>query len=80
MTTSGNLLTRLDTPLFLQAGKCAGQHEISSYVSDDFGLIATALASGYDDDWLTALWVSYKDGKIPCGELEPVKGGLGAVI
>jgi hypothetical protein len=61
---------------FIQTGKFAGQHEMCSYVSDDFGLIATALALGYDDGWLNALWASYKDGKIPCGRLEPVKGGL----
>jgi hypothetical protein len=65
---------------FLQTAKFVGQHEICGYISDDFGLIATALALCYDDEWLTALWTSYKGGKIPCGDLEPVKGGLQAAI
>jgi hypothetical protein len=62
---------------FTQTAKFAGQHEICSYVSDDFGLIATALALGHDDNWLTALWSSYKNCTIPSGELEPIEGGLG---
>jgi hypothetical protein len=65
---------------FMKTGEFAGQHEICSYISDDFGLIATALALGYEDDWLNALWASFKGGKIPCGELESVEGSLGALI
>lgn len=65
---------------FMKVGKFAGQHEICGYVSDDFGLIATALALGHEDNWLNALWVSYKDGKIPRGKLEPIGGCLAELI
>jgi hypothetical protein len=57
-----------------------GTHEICSYVSDDFGLIATALALGYDDSWLNALWLAYKNGQVPCGGLSPVQGELTSFI
>lgn len=75
-TDRWQLIDEIREIAFMQAGIFAGQHEICSCVSDDFGLIATALALGHEDSWLNALWVSYKDGRIPCGKLEPIAGGL----
>jgi hypothetical protein len=65
---------------FVKMGEFAGTHEICNYVSDDFGLIATALALGSEDSWLNALWLAYRKGQIPCGVLSPVQGKLASFI
>jgi hypothetical protein len=39
--------------------------EIAEYVSDDFDLIATALALDYKDNWLNALMLLYQNGQFP---------------
>lgn len=43
--------------------------ELSEYVSDDFGLIYDSLVLNYKDEWLDKLIDSYKNKKIPSGEL-----------
>ncbi len=45
------------------------QSELSEYVSDDFGLIFDSLVLNYKDEWLDKLIESYKNKKIPSGEL-----------
>ncbi len=45
------------------------QSELSEYVSDDFGLIFDSLVLNYKDEWLDKLIGSYKNKKIPSGEL-----------
>jgi hypothetical protein len=39
--------------------------DLAAYVSDDFGLIADALALGKEDPWINAMCDSYKNGTIP---------------
>lgn len=45
------------------------QSELSEYVSDDFGLIYDSLVLNYKDEWLDKLIGSYKNKKIPSGDL-----------
>lgn len=45
------------------------QSELSEYVSDDFGLIYDSIVLNYKDEWLDRLINSYKNKKIPSGEL-----------
>ncbi len=45
------------------------QSELSEYVSDDFGLICDSIVLNYKDEWLDKLIESYKNKKIPSGEL-----------
>jgi hypothetical protein len=50
---------------FLAVSNSTHQHELSSYVSDDFELIAWASAVGDTPPFITWLWKSYEAGKIP---------------
>lgn len=45
------------------------QSELSEYISDDFGLIYDSLVLNYKDEWLNKLITTYKNKKIPAGEL-----------
>lgn len=45
------------------------QSELSEYVSDDFVLIYDSIVLNYKDVWLDKLIDSYKNKKIPSGEL-----------
>ena len=62
---------------FLAVSRITGQHELASYVSDDFGLIAQAMATGYDDPWLNGLWMAYKTNGLP---KPPVKEHPGRLL
>ena len=46
-----------------------GNGEIAGYVSDDFDLLARAIAVGYSDPWLELLWNEYHAGRFPHGDL-----------
>ncbi len=50
---------------FLVVSRATGQHEIASYVSDDFELISKSLALGLNDPYATELLDFYRSGKIP---------------
>ena len=65
---------------FLAASKLTDQHEIASYISDDFGLIAEAVIAGYDDVWLNVLWLSYKRNCLPIPPVEEYFGKLTDLI
>ncbi|OXG06474.1 hypothetical protein BC749_102379 [Flavobacterium araucananum] len=39
--------------------------DLSSYVSDDFGLIVQSIQVKYNDYWLNSLWLEYKKGNLP---------------
>jgi hypothetical protein len=41
--------------------------DIAGYVSDDFGLIAGAVAAGVEDTWVEGLLDSYAAGRVPGG-------------
>jgi hypothetical protein len=50
--------------------------DLSSYISDDFGLILQSLEIKHNDYWLNSLWLEYKKGNLPHGELAETKGEL----
>lgn len=43
--------------------------ELADYISDDFGLIFDSIVIGYKDEWLSKLIDTYRNGKIPFGNL-----------
>ena len=57
-----------------------GHSDLAAYVSDDFGLIGEAVAADVGDEWINALWMSYKRGEIPRGALAPVGGRMRELI
>lgn len=54
--------------------------ELAGYVSDDFELIAKALLTNRNDEFVNALWSEYAAGRFPTGDLAPVSGSLAALI
>jgi hypothetical protein len=50
--------------------------DVSAYVSDDFGIIAAALAMNLDDPWIVSLASHYIHGNIPECNVEPLHGNL----
>lgn len=50
---------------FLAVSTATGQHELSSYVSDDFELIGWASAVGDAPAVVAWLWESYEAGTVP---------------
>ncbi|WP_420457102.1 hypothetical protein [Rubrivirga sp.] len=65
---------------FLAASNATDQHDIASYVSDDFRLIAEALSVGYEDQWLSSLLREYGRSQFPTGVLRPSGQTLSEVI
>lgn len=54
--------------------------DLSSYISDDFGLISQAIEVKYNDYWLNSLWLEYKNGSIPYKILVDAEGELIALL
>jgi hypothetical protein len=50
---------------FLAVSRATGQHEIASYVSDDFDLVVRGRLVGLADPLLDQLWRVYDEGKFP---------------
>lgn len=50
---------------FLAVSRATGQHEIASYVSDDFDLIVRGRLAGVTDPLLAQLWRVYECGEFP---------------
>ena len=50
---------------FLSVSRATAQHEIASYVSDDFDLIVRGSLLGMNDDFLNILWNAYNRNEIP---------------
>ena len=50
---------------FLTVSRATTQHEIASYVSDDFDIIVRGSLVGLDDDFLNSLWEAYNRNEIP---------------
>jgi hypothetical protein len=50
---------------FLAVSRATSQHEIASYVSDDFDILVRGELLGLDDPLLEQLWRVYDDGKFP---------------
>ena len=62
------------------AFKAAFQHtsdaELSGDISDDFEIIAKALAIGIEEPWLSGLFNLYMHGRLPSSETPPVSTSL----
>lgn len=54
---------------FKRAHGLSGHAEVAASVSDDLELLARALQAAYSDEWLGALWQTYREGRFPCGDL-----------
>ncbi|WOO43079.1 hypothetical protein [Rubellicoccus peritrichatus] len=52
---------------FLATSRATEQHEIASYVSDDFDLIAKNIALGLADPFIDSLFEKYIQDKLPEG-------------
>ncbi|MCI0681538.1 MAG: hypothetical protein L0Y71_05505 [Gemmataceae bacterium] len=50
---------------FLAVSRATTQHEIASYVSDDFDLIVRGKLLALEDPFLDQLWRAYDDGRFP---------------
>ena len=51
--------------VFLAVSKATGQHEIASYVSEDFELIVKGRLIGINEPLLGMLWSCYDKGEFP---------------
>ncbi len=56
--------------------EAAPHSELAAYVADDFELIAKSLQSGFDDEWLNSLFLSYLHGVFPHSKLTLKKSGV----
>ena len=65
---------------FLAVSRATGQHELASYVSDDFGLITGAVMADYEDPWLNGLWMAYKSRGVPKPPIAEHTGKLSKLI
>ena len=65
---------------YLKTFEVTKDPELAACVSDDFGLIATALAVDYSDPWLTGLWLSYRAGVFPASKIDPSTETLQATL
>ena len=59
---------------FLAVSGATQQHEIASYVSDDFDLIVRGRLLGLKDPFLKQLWRAYDDGTFPTPPLQGYRG------
>ena len=50
---------------FLSVSRATTQHEIASYVSDDFDIIVRGSILGMNDEFLNSLWDAYNGNEIP---------------
>lgn len=50
---------------FLVVSNATGQHEIASYVSDDFDLLCRCQVLGIEHPIIEHLWLSYQSGTFP---------------
>jgi len=74
-------VTEVRKVAYLRAYELTREPELAAAVSDDFGLIAGALAVGLDDDpWLNGLVASYMAGRFPAGPLKEDLGPLRLLI
>jgi len=74
------LVDRIRERAFLTVYSHTCNPDLCGYVSDDFGLIAEAIVLSYQDTWLNGLWLAYKKGVFPHGEIERVSGRLEELI
>ena len=71
---------RLCKAVYTKSFEISQHPEFSSYVSDDFELLGKSLIADSHFPWLNGLWISYKNGCFPAGEIEELPGKLGDLI
>lgn len=54
---------------FLSVSRATTQHEIASYVSDDFDIIVRGSILALNDEFLNGLWDSYNRNEIPTPQI-----------
>ncbi|WP_289064382.1 hypothetical protein [uncultured Zobellia sp.] len=54
--------------------------DLSSYISDDFGLFSDAIQIDYQNEWLNGLWLKYKQMEIPNKDVEEINGRLEDIL
>jgi hypothetical protein len=60
-----SLIERIRQESFLAVSRATKQHEIASYVSDDFELMAMGRLAGLNEPLLNQLWLVYDRGEFP---------------
>jgi len=73
-------VTAIRKAAYLKTFEVAQEPEFAACVSEDFGLIAAALAIDYSDPWLTGLWLSYRAGVFPGSKINLSTEKLQATI
>jgi hypothetical protein len=69
---SSSLVEDIRRESFFSVSRSTGQHEIASYVSDDFDLLARARLLGIVAPMLAEMWTVYERGEFPTpASLEP---------
>ena len=68
--TKNVMIDELREWAFKRAYDISSHAELAAAVSDDFEVLARALQADYSDQWLGALWLEYRAGRFPCGDLE----------
>lgn len=53
---------------FLSVSRATAQHEIASYVSDDFDIIVRGSLLGMNEPFLNRLWEAYNRNEIPTSQ------------
>lgn len=71
-----SLIGRIRQDAFAQGIKATQHANLAEAMANDLGLVALALALGYQDGWLNALWQSYQNGAFPHQALAPRPGDL----
>jgi hypothetical protein len=65
---------------YLRAFELTNDPDLAACVSDDLGLLASAIAVAHDDPWLAALWSAYSRQEFPGGELTAVEEPLTSLV
>jgi hypothetical protein len=73
-------VTAIRQTVYLDVFNLVAEPELAACVSDDFGLIASALAMQYSDPWLNGLWLSYKCGVFPGSQIMASSENIQATI
>lgn len=71
-TVSSNLREKVFKLVF----SLTNHSDLSSYISDDFGLIFQSIEVKHTDYWLNSLWLEYKNGTLPYKDLVETKAEL----
>jgi hypothetical protein len=74
------LITRIREITYLQAYERWQSPDLAAYISDDFGLIADAIAANTNDYFVNALFHEYVIGNFPRGTLDEFEGNLAEQI